>query len=117
MGISIFTSPTVPDRKSYLSLSTHQHSICPRNRQHWTLAAHFEAVTARIDVYPDSVDILGENPYCNDVGPAAEPQSIWRAISGLVTVALSTGAQTEPCTGEPYHASVLLEKVILAMGE
>jgi len=81
------------------------------------LAAHTGAIEAWIDVYADSVERLGENPYCNDVGPTAEPRSVWQAVSGTVTVTVSAGAQTEPRTGEPYQVNVLIEDVVFALGE
>jgi len=81
------------------------------------LAAHPEATGAWIDVYADSmVKLLGEQPYCNDVGPTSEPQSVWKAVSGTVTVTASAGAHAEPCAGEPYQATVLIEDAVFALG-
>ncbi len=65
------------------------------------LAAHPEASGAWIDVYADSVEKLGEKPYCNDIGQTAVPQSVWQAVSGTITVTVSASAPTEPCAGEP----------------
>ena len=81
------------------------------------LEAHPEAIWAWIDVYADSMEKLGENPYCNDVGPTAVPQSVWQAVSGTITVTSSAGAQSEPCTGEPYQVNVLIENVVFALAE
>ena len=81
------------------------------------LAAHPGAIGAWIDVYADSVERLGENPYCNDVGPTAVPRSVWQAVGGTMTVTVSAGAQTEPCTGEPYQVNMLIEDVVFALGE
>ncbi len=81
------------------------------------LAAHPETIAAWIDVYADSVEKLGENPYCNDVGPAAVPRSVWQAVSGKVTVSISADAQTGSCEGEPYQASVLIEDVTFALDD
>jgi len=82
------------------------------------LAAHPGETGAWIDVYADSVvKLLGDQPYCNDVGPTGEPQSVWKAVSGTVTVTASASAHAEPCTGEPYQATVLLEDALFALGE
>lgn len=78
------------------------------------LAENPETIIVSIDVYPDIITQLGEFPYCNDVAPMAEPQAVWRAISGMVTVTISTEAVDEPCAGEPYQATVLLEDVTFA---
>jgi hypothetical protein len=81
------------------------------------LTVYPEAIGALIDVYVDSVDQLGEKPYCNDVSQTAYPQSVWRAVSGTVTVSVSASLQTEPCAGEPYQAVVLIEDVVFTLGE
>ncbi|MCA9923142.1 MAG: hypothetical protein KC419_12400 [Anaerolineales bacterium] len=71
---------------------------------------------AQIDLYADSVSKLGEFPYCNDVAPMAEPQSVWTAVSGTATITLSQQVNTELCAGEPYQATVLLENVTFRSG-
>ena len=80
------------------------------------LAAHPEAAQVWIDTYADSIEKLGENPYCNDVGPAAQPQSVWQAVSGSLTLSVSPGAETEPCAGDPYQTTVLMENVTFGAG-
>ncbi|MDX1418160.1 MAG: hypothetical protein R3293_28430, partial [Candidatus Promineifilaceae bacterium] len=41
----------------------------------------------------------------------------WQAVSGTVTVTVSASAETEPCTGEPYVADVIIEDVVFSLAE
>lgn len=79
------------------------------------LATQSEATSIWIDVYPRSVEQLAENPYCSDVGPAAEPKSTWQAVSGTAVVTITDDAETELCTGEPYQTTVILNNVTFAL--
>ena len=78
------------------------------------LAAHPETIGVRVDVFAEKIIDV---PYCNDVGPTAVPQSVWQAVSGTVTVTVSASAETEPCTGEPYVADVVVEDVVFSLAE
>ena len=80
------------------------------------LAQLNDKAEARIDVFADAVQNLGEFPYCNDVGPTAVPTSEWQAVSGTATITISESANTEPCVGEPYQATVKLEDVTFGNG-
>ena len=80
------------------------------------LAETGENVVAKIDLYADRVQNLGEFPYCNDVGPQAVPQSEWLAVSGAAVVAVSEGAQTTSCEGALYQTTVRLENVTFRNG-
>jgi hypothetical protein len=79
------------------------------------LAEHPEAIRIVIDVYPDSIRKLGENPYCNDVAPWAEPYSVWQAVSGFVTVSADSSPDIEPCQGEVYRVTVTLEDIVFTL--
>ena len=79
------------------------------------LADYPEAIGARIAVYSDNVGRLGEFPYCNDVGPEAEPHSVWQAVSGSITISVSAEPPGESCVGEPYQTTILLEDVTFAL--
>ena len=114
----IFVYKSNRDRSEYVKVSIDARafdlSTAPVTLE---LEAHPEAIWAWIDVYADSVEKLGENPYCNDVSQTAVPQSVWQAVSGTITVTSSAGAQTEPCTGELYQVNVLIEDVVFALGD
>jgi hypothetical protein len=81
------------------------------------LAATGDEVMITIDLYDDSVQTLGEFPYCNDVGPQAVPQSVWQAVGGSATITVTDGAQTADCNGDPYQTTVRLENVFFRLGE
>jgi hypothetical protein len=57
------------------------------------------------------------DPYCNDVGPTAVPQSVWQAISGTVSVTASARPPDESCMGEPYRLPCFLENAVFALDE
>ena len=81
------------------------------------IAAHPESIVAQIDMYSGKITDRGEFPYCNDVAPMAEPQSVWTATSGTVIVTVPADAPTEPCTSDPYQATISLENVIFSLNE
>ena len=80
------------------------------------LSEHPETVTVKVDLFGARVYNLGEFPYCNDVGPAAEPYSVWQAESGTITVSINGEVPEESCTGEGYEVTVRLENVVLRNG-
>jgi hypothetical protein len=114
----IFVYKSNREKSEFVKVSIETRAL-PLSREPVTLdlAAQPEIVGAWIDVYVDSVEKLGENPYCNDTGPTAEPWSVWQAVSGTVTVSAPAGVQTEPCAGEPYQVNLLLEDVVFSLGE
>jgi hypothetical protein len=72
------------------------------------IADYPESIFVRIEIYSDSVEALGQFPYCNDIAPAAQPQTVARAGSGQITV--STTAE-EPITNtcaKSYPATIVL---------
>ena len=69
VGISSSTNQTVTGRNSLTSLINARELTLSDKPLTFDLAAHPETIAAWIDVYVDSVEKLGENPYCNDVGP------------------------------------------------
>lgn len=78
------------------------------------LAAHPETIGSRIEVYTNRPD---QHPYCNDVSQTEYPQAVWQAVSGMVTVSATASAPTEPCVGEPYQATVLMENIVFTLEE
>ncbi|MAU00872.1 MAG: hypothetical protein CL608_27320 [Anaerolineaceae bacterium] len=81
------------------------------------LVEHPESIVARLDLFGDRVYNFGEFPYCNDVGPAAQPQAVWQAESGTLTVRIDGEVPEESCMGEGYQATVHLENVLFRNGE
>ncbi len=113
----IFVYKSNPAKSEFVKVSIETRALrLSREPVTLELASQPGTVSAWIDVYEDSVEKLGENPYCNDTGPTAEPRSVWQAVSGTVTVSAPAGGQTEPCAGEPYQVNVSLEDVVFALG-
>lgn len=80
------------------------------------LGTYLEVIHVTIDMYGDTVTNLGEFPYCNDVAPIAEPQAIWNAISGTVTISVSA-VPGQPCTSEPYQTTISLADVTFILND
>ncbi len=84
----------------------------------FALADYPDKIKVRIAVFADNVHRLGQFPYCNDVGPMAEFQSLWEAVGGSVTVSVTAeSVGDQPCESEPYWTTVLLEDVTFAYGD
>jgi hypothetical protein len=81
------------------------------------LAENSQAIAVRLDLFGDRVYNFGEFPYCNDVGPAAQPQAVWQAESGTITLSINGAVPEESCMGEGYQANVRLENVLFRSGE
>lgn len=76
------------------------------------LADHSGEIIVKIDLFGGRVYSLGEFPYCNDVGPEAEPQSVWLADSGTLTVTVNGTVPNESCTGDGFQTTIRLENVV-----
>ncbi|MCB0006783.1 MAG: hypothetical protein KDE04_10025 [Anaerolineales bacterium] len=81
------------------------------------LATSEELIDIRINLFSDAISNLGEFPYCNDVGPMAEPEEVWQALSGTVTVTLSADPVADICANQPYEATVVLSDIVFSNGD
>ncbi|MCA9999675.1 MAG: hypothetical protein KDE56_28125, partial [Anaerolineales bacterium] len=67
------------------------------------IADYPEQITVNIDLFGGRVYDFGEFPYCNDVGPQAEPQAVWSATSGSLTLSVNGPVPEEPCQGDGFE--------------
>ena len=81
------------------------------------IADYPEEITVKIDLFGGRVYDLGEFPYCNDVGPEAEPQSVWLAESGTLTITVNGTVPEESCAGEGFQTTIRLENIVFRQGE
>ena len=81
------------------------------------IADYPEGITVKIDLFGRRVYDLGEFPYCNDVGPEAEPQSVWLAESGTLTITVNGTVPEESCAGDGFQTTIRLENIVFRQGE
>ena len=81
------------------------------------IADYPEQITVNIDLFGGRVYDFGEFPYCNDVGPQAEPQAVWSATSGSLTLSVNGPVPEEPCQGDGFEATIRLQDIVFSDGE